>query len=91
MDKKEEIKRLKKEKNYEEIYRKFGSKEYVKNTPSSYRKKELNKLVKEGKFEDIYSKYGKKVYNNLLSRAKYQEIKENKGTKTPYYGELKEA
>lgn len=39
MDKKEEIKRLKKEKNYEEIYRKFGSKEYVKNTPSSYRKK----------------------------------------------------
>ena len=82
MDKKEEIKRLKKEKNYEEIYRKFGSKEYVKNTPSSYRKKDLNKLVKEGKFEDIYSKYGKKVYNNLLSRAKYQEIKENKGRKS---------
>lgn len=89
MDKKEEIKRLKKEKNYEEIYRKFGSKEYVKNTPSSYRKKELNKLVKEGKFEDIYSKYGKKVYNNLLSRAKYQEIKENKGTKNAILWRIK--
>lgn len=89
MDKKEEIKRLKKEKNYEEIYRKFGSKEYVKNTPSSYRKKELNKLVKEGKFEDIYSKYGKKVYNNLLSRAKYQEIKENKGRKSAILWRIK--
>lgn len=89
MDKKEEIKRLKKEKNYEEIYRKFGSKEYVKNTPSSYRKKDLNKLVKEGKFEDIYSKYGKKVYNNLLSRAKYQEIKENKGRKSAILWRIK--
>ena len=89
MDKKEEIKRLKKEKNYEVIYRKFGSKEYVKNTPSSYRKKDLNKLVKEGKFEDIYSKYGKKVYNNLLSRAKYQEIKENKGRKSAILWRIK--
>lgn len=89
MDKKEEIKRLKKEKNYEEIYRKFGSKEYVKHTPSSYRKKDLNKLVKEGKFEDIYSKYGKKVYNNLLSRAKYQEIKENKGRKSAILWRIK--
>ncbi len=89
MDKKEEIKRLKKEKNYEEIYRKFGSKEYVKNTPSSYRKKDLNKLVKEGKFEDIYGKYGKKVYNNLLSRAKYQEIKENKGRKSAILWRIK--
>lgn len=89
MDKKEEIKRLKKEKNYEEIYRRFGSKEYVKNTPSSYRKKELKKLVKEGKFEDIYSKYGKKVYNNLLSRAKYQEIKENKGRKSAILWRIK--
>lgn len=89
MDKKEEIKRLKKEKNYEEIYRKFGSKEYVKNTPSFYRKKDLNKLVKEGKFEDIYSKYGKKVYNNLLSRAKYQEIKENKGRKSAILWRIK--
>lgn len=89
MDKKEKIKRLKKEKNYEEIYRKFGSKEYVKNTPSSYRKKDLNKLVKEGKFEDIYSKYGKKVYNNLLSRAKYQEIKENKGRKSAILWRIK--
>ena len=89
MEKKEEIKRLKKEKNYEEIYRKLGSKEYVKNTPSSYRKKDLNKLVKEGKFEDIYSKYGKKVYNNLLSRAKYQEIKENKGRKSAILWRIK--
>ena len=89
MDKKEKIKILKKEKNYEEIYRKFGSKEYVKNTPSSYRKKDLNKLVKEGKFEDIYSKYGKKVYNNLLSRAKYQEIKENKGRKSAILWRIK--
>lgn len=89
MDKKEKIKILKKEKNYEEIYRKFGSKEYVKNTPSSYRKKDLNKLVKEGKFEDIYGKYGKKVYNNLLSRAKYQEIKENKGRKSAILWRIK--
>ncbi len=79
MTKKEDIKRLKKEKRYDEIYMKYGYKEYKKNTPHSYRKKELKKLVREGKFEDIFNKYGRNTYENLLAKAKYDEIKEAKG------------
>ena len=49
MDKKEEIKKLKEEKRYEEIYQKFGMREYKKNTPFLYRKKDISRLAKEGK------------------------------------------
>ena len=78
MDKKEEIKRLKKEKNYEEIYRTFGSKEYVKNTPSSYRKKDLNKLVKEGNLiEEFIDKKSFDAMQTLVSTLKDDEAKDS--------------
>lgn len=79
MDKetKEQIKRLKKDKQYDEIYYKFGSKEYVKNTPKKIQKKETKKLFKEGKYIDIYNKYGDEQYNKILVKAMYREIKDN--------------
>lgn len=89
MDKKEEIKILKKEKKYEEIYQKFGCKDYVKNVPYSYRKKDLSELVKQGRFEDVYNKYGKKEYSNILNKAKYEEIKGNKGKISAIFWKLK--
>lgn len=79
MDKKEEIKKLKEEKRYEEIYQKFGMREYKKNTPFLYRKKDISRLTKEGKYEDIFNKYGKKEYDSKLSQAKYNDIKMEKG------------
>ena len=81
MDKisREEIKKLKKEKNYEEIFQKYGQKEYINNTPSSYIKKDLKKMSKEGRYMDIYYKYGRKIYNKYLVQAKAREIREAKG------------
>ena len=75
MNEKEEIKRLKNDKNYEEIYRRFGRKTYLRNAPFSYRKKDMAKLLKEGKYQDIFYKYGKDV----TSKAQYEEIKEKQG------------
>ncbi len=84
MDKetKEKIKRLKKEKKYDDIYYNYGSKAYVKNTPARIKRQEKNKLFSEGKYMDIYNKYvynqkGNKDYNKILVKAMYNEIKEN--------------
>lgn len=84
MDKetKEKIKRLKKEKKYDDIFYNYGSKAYVKNTPARIKRKEKNKLFSEGKYMDIYNKYvynqkGNKDYNKILVKAMYNEIKEN--------------
>lgn len=79
MDKetKEQIKKLKKDKKYDEIYLKYGSDIYVKNTPNKIKKKEIKKLFSEGKYIDIYNKYGEKQYNKILLKAMYREIKDN--------------
>lgn len=90
MDKstKKKIKELKKEKNYNEIFVRFGSKAFRKYAPRSYRKEDLDKLIEEGKYEDIYnkySKYKKDTYKELLKKAMFNEIKEAKGNKAAYF------
>ena len=76
---KEEIKKLKKDKNYEEIYQKYGQKVYIKNVSSRYKKEDLKKLSKEGRYMDIYNKYGRDTYNKYLVQAQAREIRETKG------------
>ena len=76
---KEEIKKLKKDKNYEEIYQKYGQKVYIKNVSSRYKKEDLKKLSKEGRYMDIYNKYGRDTYNKYLVQAQAREIREAKG------------
>ncbi len=76
---KEKIKSLKEQKEYDEIFRQFGRKAYIKAVPSKYRKQDLKKLKKEGKYEDIFNKYGKTEYNKLLVTAMYREIRDAKG------------
>ena len=76
---KEEIKKLKKDKNYEEIYQKYGQKVYIKNVSSRYKKEDLKKLSKEGRYMDIYNKYGRDTYNKYLVQAQAREIREEKG------------
>lgn len=76
---KEEIKKLKKDKNYEEIYQKYGQKVYIKNASSRYKREDLKKLSKEGRYMDIYNKYGRDTYNKYLVQAQAREIREAKG------------
>ena len=76
---KEEIKKLKKDKNYEEIYQKYGQKLYIKNASTRYKREDLKKLSKEGRYMDIYNKYGRDTYNKYLVQAQAREIREEKG------------
>lgn len=76
------LKQLKKEKNYDEIFKLFGQKQFVKNVSRKYRKQDIKKLKKEGKFEDVYLRYGKGQYNRLLNEAKQREIDEAYGKRS---------
>jgi hypothetical protein len=53
-----DIKKLKEQQNYDEIYKKYGRNVYIKYVPKKYRKVELKKLKKEKRYFDIYNKYG---------------------------------
>ena len=68
------IKQLKKEKNFEGIYFKFGQKAYNKYADKEYKENDLAKLEEEGKYESIYLKYGEHQYNKLLRKIKQKEI-----------------
>jgi len=73
------IEELKKEGEYDQIFREFDQVAYKKNTPFKYRRADLRKLKQEGRYEDIYNKYGARKYNDILTRAMYNDIKNTKG------------
>ena len=73
-EQKEIIKRLKKEKKYDDIFTLYGQTVYLFNTPEKYMKKDIKKLLKNGNFEDIYSKYGASTYNGFLSKMEAIDI-----------------
>ena len=81
MDKetKQEIKRLKKEKQFEEIYSRYDSEIYVKSSPRFYMRNLILELIEEGKYEEIKQKFGKHKYNVYLPLIrKNQVLKETK-------------
>ena len=71
---KQEIKRLKKEKQFEEIYSRYGSKVYVKSSPRFYMRKLILELIKEGKYEEIKQKFGKGKYNAYLPLIRKNQV-----------------
>lgn len=77
MDKKElknDIKQLKKNKQYDKIFEMYGQKVFLENSPKKYKTDEIKQLMKEGKYEDIHFKYGQTIYNSLLQKMKEREI-----------------
>lgn len=68
------IRKLKKEKKYDDIFTLYGRSAYLFHTPSKYIKKDIKKLLKKGNFEDIYSKYGATSYNGNLSKMQAIDI-----------------
>ena len=51
---KKQVKKLAKQKKYNDIYVIYGQKWFKKYTPEEWQKKDKEKLRKEGKFIDIY-------------------------------------
>lgn len=74
--------KLKRDKDYEQIFRQFGQKEFLKSVDRKYRKQDIKKLQKEGRFEDIYVKYGEKTYNKYLRKFKQKEIEDVYGKRS---------
>lgn len=81
-DEKNTLEQLKKDKDYEQIFRQFGQKEFLKNVDRKYKKQDIKKLQKEGRFEDIYVKYGEKTYNKYLRKFKQKEIEDAYGKRS---------
>ena len=65
---KKQVKKLAKQKKYNDIYVIYGQKWFKKYTPEEWQKKDKEKLRKEGKFIDLYNKYGE------FDKEKIQEI-----------------
>lgn len=84
MTKEEEeiLEQLKKDKNYEQIFRQFGQKEFLNSVDKKYKKQDIKKLQKERRFEDIYVKYGEKTYNKYLRKFKQKEIEDVYGKRS---------
>ena len=76
---KEEIKKLKKEKKFDEIFNKYGKEVFLKNVSKKYKKKDMKKLAEEDRIEDIYLRYGNKEYDKYLYDAEYRERIEANG------------
>jgi len=89
-EEKEEIKILKKEKRFDDIYYKYGQDVFFNNVEKSYLRKDVKKLIREGKFIDIYNKYGEDVYKkHLRAMKKIDKRNEKYGKDTsivPFYG-----
>lgn len=78
---KEDIKALKKAKKYDEIYEKYGSEIFIKNTPQRYRSKNAKQLFKEGRYTDIYEKHGEKQYDKFLYKMMAREVYNETGSR----------
>ena len=91
MDKKtkKDVKRLIKERKFDEIFEKYGGTCYRNYVPTWYSYEEIKKLKKEKRYEDIYIKYGYNEYRKILEKARYDEIKEYKGKTKAYFYKIK--
>ncbi|MDR0978843.1 MAG: hypothetical protein LBL91_02750 [Lachnospiraceae bacterium] len=80
-EKKNHIKQLKSNKEYDKIYEIYGRKAYIKYVPSKYIRQDIKKLMQEGKFEDIYLKYGKDAYNDRILAMQQKDVSTETGSK----------
>lgn len=72
---KREVKKLAKEKKYEEIYQQYGPKYFRKYVSEQYKEKDIEKLREEGKYIDIYTKYGRLDLESKIRLSKAERDK----------------
>lgn len=73
------IKELKQCRNYDDIYRMYGQKVYLKNVSRKYKREDRNKLYAEGKFWELQEKYGKNYFNFNMGNIIAEDIYQNTG------------
>lgn len=73
------IKYLKKQKQYDQIYKLYGSEKYLRCTPINVLKKERKRLLNEGKFNEYYEKFGEEDYNSHEKYIRRKDIERELG------------
>lgn len=61
------IRKLVKEKEYDRVYKLYGTDVYLKVAPGRHQRKDIKELINDGRFYEIYEKYGEDIY------AKYEK------------------
>lgn len=77
----QEIKKLKKQKQFEEIYERFGTKAYVKSSPRMYMRKRIKELIKQGEYQKIKEKFGKAKYRAYLPLITRDKVYKRTGSR----------
>lgn len=82
---KKKIKSMKKAKDFEGIYREYGSSIYLHLATHKYLHQDLKRLKKDGRYEDINNKYGEKEYEKTLMSAKFRDVYTETGSRIKAY------
>lgn len=73
---KKQVKKLARQRRYQDIYIIYGQKWFKKYTPKKYQKQDKEKLIDEGRFLEIYNKYGEINENIQAMDMEYEMQKE---------------
>jgi hypothetical protein len=72
---------LRKAKEYDQIFEKYGQNLYNIAVPNSYKRKDIENLLIDGRFEDIYRRYGEAIYNSYIDEMQEMDIYNETGSK----------
>ena len=88
-EERQEIKKLVREKKYDDIYLKYGQETYLYYLPEKIKKQSVKRLLKERRFIDIYNKFGEGEYKKYLPAMKkmdkYYELNSKQTSMLPVY------
>lgn len=85
-EQKKQIKKLKRQKKYDDIYYLYGPEEYRRNTPFIVQRRENKRLKMEGRYIDLYNKLGGGILYKLeLIEMKGKDAQNETGSKFQYF------
>lgn len=82
------ISNLRKNKEYDKIYKLYGQKKYIKVVSPQYQNADIDKLMKEGRYLDIYEKYGEAVYKKYLNAMQKVDVEMEVGLRPGFINYL---
>ena len=78
---KKNLRKLLKEKEYDRIYKLYGTNTYLKVSPSRHKRKDLKKLMADGRYFEMYEKYGEDIYSKYERAIMRADVKNELGLK----------
>lgn len=75
------IRKLLKEKQYDRIYKLYGTNTYLRVSPGSHVRKDIKSLMDDGRYFELYEKYGEDIYSKYEKRIMRADIRNEVGIK----------